>query len=57
MLAKIEGRKYELKGLEDNLAQLGKSRQVKFVEWKRLERKLVVLLEVQETELAEIKRR
>jgi len=57
MLAKIEGRKYELKGLEDNLAQLGKSRQVKFEELKRLERKLVVLLEVQETELAEIKRR
>ena len=37
MLAKIEGRKYELKGLEDNLAQLDKSRQVKFEEWKRLE--------------------
>uniref|UniRef100_A0A7S4ID55 Response regulatory domain-containing protein n=1 Tax=Odontella aurita TaxID=265563 RepID=A0A7S4ID55_9STRA len=56
-LAKIADRKDRLKSLETKLSNLGRTRQTKNEELKALERKLVVLLEAQESQLAEIRRK
>ena len=57
MLTKIADRKNELKVSENKLGQLRASKRHKDEEMKSLERKLVVLLEAQETQLAELHHR
>jgi hypothetical protein len=57
MLAKIGNRKDMLNDLEHKLSTIDKSRQGKEEELRVLERKLVVLLEEQQNELAAIKRK
>ena len=57
MLTRIADRKDQLKGLEGKLGQLDRSRQSKEEELRTLERKLVVLLEEQQIELGDIRRR
>ncbi len=57
MLSKIGNRKDMLDGLEKKLSTIDKSRQAKEEELRTLERKLVVLLEEQQSELNAIKRK
>ena len=57
MLTRIADRKDQLKGLEGKLGQIDRNRQTKEEELRVLERKLVVLLEEQQIELGDIRRR
>ena len=57
MLTRIADRKDQLKGLEGKLGQIDRNRQSKEEELRVLERKLVVLLEEQQLELGDIRRR
>jgi hypothetical protein len=57
MLFKIKDRKEKLENLETILSSLDRARQIKEEELRLLERKLVVLLEEQQQELNDIKRK
>lgn len=57
MLAKIADRKNQLKILEEKLSLLEKNKRDKKEDLQKLERKLVAILEAQENEINEIKRR
>jgi hypothetical protein len=57
LLLKISDRKNQLQLLEEKLAHIAKEKQQKEHDLRMLERKLVVLLEAQETELAAIRSR